>query len=625
MAGTHPRLVGDGPGGSGRGEQAPAVAAGELGGTIGTKRGANRVTVLVVVVHTSEERQELVVGIVVVVGRGRLAGREEVPGHGSIVGCIEAVHHEREEVALGDGEFLTRKDAEVMVLAKDVGKVIAQRIGIAVLGTESFLVLVGNARLVGGVVGHIVSGHTVEAVVGLGVFLQAALDLEAKVVNDFPVEGCVGVEGNADAAGIVVGYRQERRSVVAIVLLLVHTLDGGGDGNGSIGNGVLETAVTGGGAGILDAVGAATAHVGAGIADVGVDGSMGRCLEVALEGEVVTAVSGAGHDGLVAHVGIADGPVHALAASAHGEVGGEGGTGLSEDGLDPVVGGHALVQVDILEVAEVRVVVGGEVVTDDAQLILELHVVVGVHSLDGALVGHGLETPVSIELDRNLLAFLGALGGDNHNAVGTTGTVDGGGESILEDVNGLDLGGRNVVDGFHREAVHDVEGAAVLGDGTAAADADLDIGVRVTFRGHDGHTGHLTGERLRHGGHGLLGQFVRADGGDGSQEVAALDGGITHHNHLVQEGLVGLQDHVDFALAVNGHGLVCQSDKGEDQVHSICRDGKDVVAVDTRDGADGGSFHHDAGPNQGFSVFVGHNTLDGILGRCDEARSDAKC
>jgi hypothetical protein len=82
-------------------------------------------------------------------------------------------------------------------------------------------VLVGDAGLVGGIVGHVVGGHAVETVVGLGVFLQAALNLEAEVVDDFPVESGVGIPVVADILAVIVGNGTKRRGVVAEILLLI--------------------------------------------------------------------------------------------------------------------------------------------------------------------------------------------------------------------------------------------------------------------------------------------------------------------------------------------------------------------------------------------------------------------
>ena len=354
---------------------------------------------------------------------------------------------------------------------------------------------------------------------------------------------------------------------------------------------MFETAVTGSGGAVVDTVGTAATHVDAGVADVHVEaGGLGG-LEIPLEVQVVTQVVGTHHDSLVTHVGITEGPVVVFAAAADGSVNIERTAGIAEHSVHPVVGGSAGVQVNIGEGAEVRGVVAVQVVTDGAQFILELHEVLRIHRLDGLLVGHGLETVVGIEFHGNLLSFLGALGGHNHNTVRTTGTVDSGGESVLEHVDGSNLGGRDVVDALYREAVHDVQRGAVLGDGTAATHADFDIRIRVAFGGHYGHTGHLTGKGLGDRSHRLLGQFVGTYAGHGAQQVTALDRRITYHHNLVEEGGVGLQDNIDLRLALDGDRLVGQADEGEYQIHCAFGDREGVVTVNARNGADGSAFH----------------------------------
>ncbi len=626
MGSVHPGLVGDGPGHGGGGEEAPAVTAGELGAAIGTERYANGVTVLVVVVHTAEEGQELVVGAVLVVGRTRGAGSHEVPGHLGVVEQGQAIHQTGERIALGNGHFLTQESGELMVgVIKHLGKIVIQGVGVTITRAENFLVLGGRGVLYRGLVGYIVGGEAVETVVGLTVVFQTALNLEAQVLDDGPVEGSIGVPGLTDTLAVVVGYGLERRCVVAIVLLQVGIRSHGAHRDGCIGHGVLETAVTGSGGAVVDTVGTAAAHVDAGVADVHVEaGGLGG-LEVALEVQVVTEVLGAHHDGLVAHVGITEGPVVVLAAAADGSVDVERAAGIAEHGVHPVVGGHTAVQVNVGEGAKVRGVVAAEVITDGAQFVLELHEVLRVHSLDGLLVGHGLETVVGIEFHGNLLAFLRALGGHNHNTVRTTGTVDSGGESVLQNVDGSDFRGGDVVDALYRETVHDVQRGAVLGDGTAATHADFDIRIRVAFGGHYGHTGHLTGKGLGHSGNRLFGQFVRTYAGHGAQEVTALHRGITYHHNLIEEGGVGLQDNIDLRLTGNGHRLVGQADEGEYQIHCAFGDREGVVTVNARNGADGGAFHQYTGANERFTGLIGHNTLDGGLCPCGRGEPQAKC
>ena len=94
--------------------------------------------------------------------------------------------------------------------------------------------LIGWSVLNGRVIGHIVGGHTVETVIGLVELFQAALYLKNQFVNDSPVESSIGVPGCTDTTGIVVCHRPERRSVVAIILLLINTYGSCSKRDGSV-------------------------------------------------------------------------------------------------------------------------------------------------------------------------------------------------------------------------------------------------------------------------------------------------------------------------------------------------------------------------------------------------------
>ena len=453
----HPIFIGDGPGCGCGGEEAPLVPGSELRAAVSTEGCSEGIPVLVVVVDAAEEGKQPVVRIVIVVSLRRSAGRKEVPGHlGSVEGG-KAVDHQLQGVALGDGEFFADQCGEVMVLAGyQVLEVVVQGVGVAVLGAEGLLVLVGRSILDGGVVRHIVGGEAVETVIRLAEILITTLDLEAEVVHYGPVECGVGVHGRTDPPGIIVCNGKERRSVVAVVLLFIHAFDGGDERNRGIGNRMLQTAVAGGGAGVVDAVGARAAHVDLGIADVYIHRGLLGGLEVALEVEVVAAVAGAGHDSLVVHVGVTDRPVISFSRSGDGEICAEGAAGVAEDCIHPVVPLHSLVEVDISEGAEIRSVVVLEIVAHHAEFVLELHEVLDVHGLDCVGVGYPLGAVVAVELHGNLLSLLRALGGDDNDAVCTAATVDGRRERILQHVDRRDFGGRDIVDGFHGEAVHDI-------------------------------------------------------------------------------------------------------------------------------------------------------------------------
>ena len=337
-------------------------------------------------------------------------------------------------------------------------------------------------------------------------------------------------------------------------------------------------------------------------------------LVVADVTEVVTGIGGAHHDRVIAQMRIAQGPAGVVGTAGYRKVGAEGRTRLSENGIHPIVYRSALVQVDIVERAEIRQIIGIDLSADGSQFVLELDEVLGIHRLEGVLVRHRLQSIVGIELHGNLLALVGALGRHDDDTVRTAATVDGRGEGILEDVDGLDLRRRDVIDRLDRETVHDVERAVVLGNGTTATDTDLDVGVRIAFRRNDRDARHLAGQSLAYRGYRLLGQLVTADGGNGAEQVTALNRRVTDHNDLVEEGRILLQGHIDLGSPFDGDRLVAQADEREDQVDSIGRNRNLVITVQAGDHADGGSFHEDAGAHQRFPALVRHDATDGRLG-----------
>ena len=328
----------------------------------------------------------------------------------------------------------------MVVVLQYVGEVVVEGVGVAEFPSGCLGVEVGRSvRIFRGVSG-IVGGDAVETFLILPVVLDATVYLEAEIVYDFPVECRIRGPGVPDLPGVVVRNGEERRGVVAVVGLFVYVLYGGLYRDRGIADGVLETAVAGVGAGVIDGVGACTPDIGPGVAYVQVDAGPLGGLEIALEAEVVTAVPGTGHYGIVAEVGISQGPFCIVAASADGEVHVPVASGVAEYHIHPVIDRKGGIEVYVAEAAEIRLVVGGNVVAHLGELILELDIVLCVHCLDGIPVGHYLETAVGVELHGNLAAFLSALGGYDDNAVCTAATVYCSGECILKHVDACDFG-----------------------------------------------------------------------------------------------------------------------------------------------------------------------------------------
>ena len=308
-------------------------------------------------------------------------------------------------------------------------------------------------------------------------------------------------------------------------------------------------------------------------------------------------------------MGVAEGPVIVVTAAGYGHVGVPGLAGVAEDHADPVVGGQTVVEVYVVVAAEKGLVVVGDVVPDQAELILESYEVLGVHGLDGVAVGHPFLTVVGVDTDGYLASFLTALGGDDDYSVRTAGTVDGGREGILQHVHGLDFGSSDIVDVVHRETVHDVQRRGVLCDGSASADTDLDVSVRVTLSGGYRHTGHPSGQGLGYAGHGLLGYFLVADGRYGAEEVAALYCSVTDNDGLLQHRDVILHHYIDDCASVYRNDLVLHSDEDKLQAGRVdVRYFDDIRTVQVCLSSEGGAFDYDADARKGLTVRVCDHT-----------------
>jgi len=110
-----------------------------------------------------------------------------------------------------------------------------------------------------------------------------------------------------------------------------------------------------------------------------------------------------------------------------------------------------------------------------------------VHGLLYAVVG------VELHLVAEGFSFgVAAGGGDEHYAVGSARSVDGGCRSVLEDFDGGDVRGIEVVNVSHWDAVHYVEGVVGVIDCADATDADGGARTGGAALRHDHHAGGAT-------------------------------------------------------------------------------------------------------------------------------------
>ena len=155
-------------------------------------------------------------------------------------------------------------------------------------------------------------------------------------------------------------------------------------------------------------------------------------------------------------------------------------------------------------------------------------------------------------------AFLGSLGGDQDDTIGTTGTIDGGRGSILQYIDALDVVGRDVVNTRHLYAIHHIQRLIALGDGSASTDTDGHGGTGTTVLRDDIHTGQLSLQGFCDVADGIGSEFVTGDGSHSTCQVLTLHRTITDHHHVFQRGVVLFEGDVQLRLAshIDGLGLV---------------------------------------------------------------------
>ena len=211
------------------------------------------------------------------------------------------------------------------------------------------------------------------------------------------------------------------------------------------------------------------------------------------------------------------------------------------------------------------------------------------------------------------VTFDALLGGDQDDAVGGTGTVDGSRCRILEDLEGSDVVRIQVVDVAHWYVVHDIKGIRTGTESGGTSDAD-----GGTFTGRTGIRGDLNaccsalhslkniGRRL---GHDCIGVYGR----DGSGQVTFLDGAVTDDDDVVESRRLFADGEIDGGLTRvrHFHGLV--TDAGEEECVTGLYIAQRPFAVSIRDRAVVGPFDLDDGAFDRLAVLVQDRTSDPVL------------
>ena len=238
-----------------------------------------------------------------------------------------------------------------------------------------------------------------------------------------------------------------------------------------------------------------------------------------------------------------------------------------------------------------------------------------------------------------------ALGGDEHNAVSTLGTVNGGGRGILQDfhahdVRGVDGGQRGnrgngtVTQGIAQtevcagrtaalndDTIYHVQRLRIGVDGGLTTHADGGAGTRSTGSLYCGNTGCTALEGLVDvGDDGALdGVFLHGDGCAG--KVALFHGTVTHDDNLVQEFGILFQDNVDDFLGANGDFLRCIADGREYECSAGLHCNR-VVSIDVCDDTIVGALLHD---RHADCRSLGIRDVTRHLVLCEQGRSGKEC
>ena len=161
------------------------------------------------------------------------------------------------------------------------------------------------------------------------------------------------------------------------------------------------------------------------------------------------------------------------------------------------------------------------------------------------------------------------ISGDDDDTVGTTGTVDGSGGSILQDVDALDVAWANIAELTHEWDTVEHDERVVAGrEGTLTTDANLHFLTWLCRSLRHQHTSDTSLECLSCVGGSNLIQFLTTDVGNRTRHSFAALGTITNHHHLVDVVAVLLHHDVELVTCAHAHFSGHIAEVGNDE-HGI--------------------------------------------------------
>ena len=253
--------------------------------------------------------------------------------------------------------------------------------------------------------------------------------------------------------------------------------------------------------------------------------------------------------------------------------------------------------------------------------VVHIHPGCGIRVFNTVLAREGVHTHVIGNLGFRL-SVTSALGGDEDDAVGGAGAIDGGRCGILQHFDGLDV--RQVQHGqraqvftvtvqrtgvvVQRNAVHHVQRFVAGFQGGRSADAHTLRGAQVTGLRGNRHTGHAALQHFRRAQRLAQIVVVGFELGDGVGDQFPALGAVTHHHHFIQEGGLLLQNDVEGShvrRAGNDLGGIAQQGNHQVVGRSLTLDGEGSFEIG--DGIDLRSLHLDGGPDERGSGRILHD------------------
>ena len=250
-----------------------------------------------------------------------------------------------------------------------------------------------------------------------------------------------------------------------------------------------------------------------------------------------------------------------------------------------------------------------------AAIVVAIFQAIGLHIIadvvgcgDVEFLGDVVECHISVVGNVGALCLSTTLGSDDNHTIGGFRTVNGGGGSIAQHINALDIIGSHHRDIHTGNTIDDIigrHGSATQRGSTTQGDAGGAIGVASAG---NNKTSHLALQHRGGVGEHTPVQVFGLHRGDGRGDVFAAHSAVAHHHHFVEECMVFL--HLCVLTGVDAKVFISHIREVEFCPRSHV---ERVTSVDIGDSGILCSSLYHSNSDERFSVFVGDDARDVAL------------